>query len=126
MNKYSIYFLLGVIFYDLIDYISFRTDAELFILLCKYMHTAAVFISGTTSTEVNKGTLLSRVRLATVRTCKSSIKGVWVEGVVYHLWKYIYSVRKCKSWSWLCVGFQFANESLFFYQSVCAVREVSL
>ena len=25
----------------------------------------------------------------------------------------------------VCVGFQFANESLFFYQSVCVGREVS-
>ena len=27
---------------------------------------------------VNKGTLLSEVRVATVRKCKSSVKGVWV------------------------------------------------
>ena len=25
----------------------------------------------------------------------------------------------------MCVGFKFANESLFFYQSVCVVSEVS-
>ena len=43
--------------------------------------TPALFISDTTSTEVIKGTLLSEVRVATVRTCKSSVKGVWV----YHL-----------------------------------------
>ena len=29
---------------------------------------------------VNKGTLLSAVRVATVRKCKSNVKGVWVEG----------------------------------------------
>ena len=60
--------------------------------------TPAVFISGTTSTEVNKGTLLSEVRVSTVRMNKSNVKGVWVEGEVYHLWKYVYGVRKCKSW----------------------------
>ena len=47
--------------------------------------TPAVFISGTASTEVNKGTLLSEVRVATVRTFKSSVMGVSVEGEVYHL-----------------------------------------
>ena len=57
-----------------------------------------VFISGTTSTEVNKGMLLSEVRVATVPMCKSSFKGVWVEGEVYHFWKYVYGVRKYKSW----------------------------
>ena len=36
---------------------------------------------------VNKGTLLSEVRVATVRKCKSNVNGVWVEGEVYHLWK---------------------------------------
>ena len=34
-------------------------------------------------------------------------------------------VGKSKSWFRQCVGFQLANESLFFYQSVCVVREVS-
>ena len=34
---------------------------------------------------VNKGTLLREVSVATVRRCKSSVKGVWVEGEVYHL-----------------------------------------
>ena len=38
---------------------------------------------------VNKGTLLSEVRVATVRKCKSNDKGVWVEGEMYHLWKYV-------------------------------------
>ena len=38
---------------------------------------------------VNKGTLLSEVSVATVRKCKSIVKGVWVEGEVYHLWKYM-------------------------------------
>ena len=38
---------------------------------------------------VNKGTLLSELRVATVHRCKSSVKGVWVEGEVYHLWKYV-------------------------------------
>ena len=38
---------------------------------------------------VVKGTLLSEVRVATVRKCKSNVKGVWVEGEVYHLWKYV-------------------------------------
>ena len=36
---------------------------------------------------VNKGTLLCEVRVATVHKCKSDVKGVWVEGEVYHLWK---------------------------------------
>ena len=36
----------------------------------------------------NKGTSLSEVRVATVRRCKSDVKGVWVEGEVCHLWKY--------------------------------------
>ena len=47
----------------------------------------AVFINGTTSTEVNKGMSLSELREATVCMCKSNAKGVWVEGEVYHLWK---------------------------------------
>ena len=34
---------------------------------------------------VNKGMLLSEVRVATGRKCKSKVKGVWVEGEVYHL-----------------------------------------
>ena len=38
---------------------------------------------------VNKGTLLSEVRVATVPNCKSKVKGVWVEGEMYHLWKYM-------------------------------------
>ena len=33
---------------------------------------------------VSKGTLLSEVRVATVRKCKSNVKGVWVEGEVRH------------------------------------------
>ena len=38
---------------------------------------------------VNKGTLLSEVIVATVRNCKSNVNGVWVEGDMYHLWKYV-------------------------------------
>ena len=53
---------------------------------------------------VNKGTLLSEVRVATGRACKSNVKGVWVEGEVYHLWKYLYGVRKSKSWFRPCVS----------------------
>ena len=34
---------------------------------------------------VSKGTLLSEVRVTTVRRCKSNVKGVWVEGQVRHL-----------------------------------------
>ena len=34
---------------------------------------------------VIKGTLLSEVRVATVRKCKSNVKGVLVEGEVFHL-----------------------------------------
>ena len=45
----------------------------------------AVFISGTTTTEVNKGTSLGEVRVATVRICKSNVNGVWVKGEVRHL-----------------------------------------
>ena len=56
----------------------------------KYSTTPAVFIIGSTPTEVNKGTLLNEVRVATIRTCMSSVKGVWVEGgEVYHLGKYV-------------------------------------
>ena len=62
----------------------------------EFSTTPAVFISGTTSTEVNKLTLLSEVTVATVRMCKSNVKGVWVEGEVYHLRKYMHSVRKSK------------------------------
>ena len=63
-----------------------------------------VFINGSTSTEVNKGTLLSEVCMATVRKCNSHVKGVWVEGEMYHLWKYVYGVRKSKSWFRPCVS----------------------
>ena len=59
--------------------------------------------------------------MATVPICKSNVKGVWVEEEVHHLWKYVYGVRKSKSLFRPCVGFQFANEILFFYQSVCDV-----
>ena len=34
---------------------------------------------------VNKGVLLSEVRVATVPICKLSVKVVWVEGEVRHL-----------------------------------------
>ena len=47
---------------------------------------------------VNQRTLLSDVRLATVRSCKSKVKGVWVEGEVYHLWMYVFGEGKNKSW----------------------------
>ena len=63
-----------------------------------------IIISDTMSTEVNKGMLLGEVKLATVHRCKSNVKGVWVEGEVYHLWKYVYGVRKCKSWLMPCVS----------------------
>ena len=36
--------------------------------------------------------------MATVPMCQSTVKGVWVEGEVYHLLKYVYGVRKSKSW----------------------------
>ena len=42
--------------------------------------------------------------MATVRTCKSNVKAVWVEGEVDHFWKYMYGVRKSKSWLRLCVS----------------------
>ena len=38
---------------------------------------------------VCKGTLLSEISVATVLKHKSNVKGVWVEGEVYHLWKYV-------------------------------------
>ena len=38
---------------------------------------------------VDKGTLLSEVRVATVSKCRSKVRGVWLEGEVYHLWKYV-------------------------------------
>ena len=44
---------------------------------------------------VNKGTLLSKVRVATVRKCKSNVKGVWVEGEVCHLWMYLLTKERC-------------------------------
>ena len=65
----------------------------MFIIFC----TLAVFISGTTSNEVNKGTLLSEVGVTTIRMCKSNVIGVWVEGEVY-------GVRKSKSWLRPCVS----------------------
>ena len=34
---------------------------------------------------VDKGMLLSEVRVATVPRCKSNVMGVWVDGEVYHL-----------------------------------------
>ena len=34
---------------------------------------------------VNKGTLLSEIRVATFHMCKSTVKGVWVKEEVYHL-----------------------------------------
>ena len=43
---------------------------------------------------VNKGALLSEVRVATVRKCKSNVKGVWVEGDECHLWKYVNGCKK--------------------------------
>ena len=63
--------------------------------------------------------------MATVRMSKSNVKGVWVEGEVYHLWKYRYGAESISLGSGSVCRFQFANESLFFYQSICAVREVS-
>ena len=39
--------------------------------------------------RVKKGTLLSEVCVATVPTCQSSVKGVWVEGEVRYSWKYV-------------------------------------
>ena len=70
---------------------------------------------------VNKGTLLSEVRVATVRKCKS-----WECG-----WRgrCITCGSRCKVQESLSLGLggvcRFSNESLFFYQSVCVVREVS-
>ena len=48
----------------------------------EFFATPGVFISGKTSTEVSKGTLLSEVRVATVPMHKSNVKGVWVETVM--------------------------------------------
>ena len=42
--------------------------------------------------------------MATVPKCKTNVKVVLVEGEVYHLWKYVYGVRKCKSWFRPCVS----------------------
>ena len=56
-----------------------RSSCSIEYMQCpEFSTTPAVFISGTTSTEVNKGTLLSEVSLATVRTCKSN--GQWSAG----------------------------------------------
>ena len=81
----------GVQCYELFGGIAFKNHTFSFSFSIEYMKCPefstipAVFISDTTSTEVNKGTLLSEVRVATVRMCKSNDKGVWVEGEVYHL-----------------------------------------
>ena len=62
-----------------------------------------------------------------MRACSSTNLSVLLE-------KYMYGVRKSKSWLSLSLGlvevfvlgiYLFGNESLFFYQSVCAVREAS-
>ena len=45
VNKYRIYFLLGVIIYNLIDFISIRTDAELLISLYIYIVIIYIFMS---------------------------------------------------------------------------------
>ena len=42
--------------------------------------------------------------MATVRKCMLEIKGVWVEGEVYHLWKYMQGERKSKTWLMPCVS----------------------
>ena len=53
-----------------------RSSCSIEYMQCaEFSTTPAVFISGMTSTEVNKGTLLSEVSLATVRTCKSNGQG---------------------------------------------------
>ena len=44
---------------------------------------------------VDKGTLLSEVGMATVRMCRSNVKGVWVEGEVCHSWKYLLTKVRC-------------------------------
>ena len=38
MNKYRLYLLLGAIIFNLIDYISICTDAELFISFCRIIY----------------------------------------------------------------------------------------
>ena len=38
---------------------------------------------------VDKGVLLSEVRVATVHKCKSNVKGVWLEEEVHWLLKYV-------------------------------------
>ena len=38
VNKYGLYLLLGVIIYNLIDYISICTGAELFIPFCRILY----------------------------------------------------------------------------------------
>ena len=57
-----------------------------------------MFIIGTTPAEANKATLLSEVRVATVGTCKSNVKGVWEEGEAYHLLGHVHGVRNSMSW----------------------------
>ena len=63
---------------------------------------------------VNKGTLLSDVRVASVPTCKSDVTGVLVQREVCHVWKYVYGVRKSKSWPSPCVS------ALNFRMRVCS------
>ena len=73
-------------------------------MICKMISTTpTVFINGTTSTEVNEGTLLSEVRVAAVRTCKSNVKSVGGGRGVSQV-KYVYGVRKYKSWFRPCVS----------------------
>ena len=64
----------------------------------------AVFISGTTSTDVNKGTPLSGVLVATARMRMSNVKRVCLVGEVYNLWMYMYGGATSKSWIRPCVS----------------------
>ena len=57
-------------------------------------------IASLVKVPVNKGTLLIEVSVATVRKFKSNVMGVWVEGEVHRLWKYVLGVRKSRYLSW--------------------------
>ena len=74
---------------------------------------------------VDKGTLLSEVRVATVRNYKSNVKGVWVEGEMYHLWKYVLGARKSQSWLRPCVSVLNLQMSVCSSINLCALLEKS-
>ena len=68
VNKYGLYLLLGVIIYNLIDYISICTDAELFISFCRILciYHIYIYMEGPISTGVAKNLTM----LIQITACK--------------------------------------------------------